>query len=169
MASPGFDEKNYYDQYHSIICYHIKGVRRWEKPFSRIDSDSCLLWHQLANNASKEDELSFAVMCKNCKRIQYNLDIQKRRSTVSPSRRIARQQPTSSFKLKYLSPANAAQRKKATQKERSADKAKLARCAELEVMLDDEQSDELTNIVNRIEEANEDELKKILMKLMNIQ
>ena len=28
-------------------------------------------------------------------------------------------------------------------------------------MLDDEQSDELTNIVNRIEEANEDELKKI--------
>ena len=64
---PGFDEKNYYDQYHSIIRYHIKGVRRWEKPFSRIDSDSCLLWHQLANNASKEDKLSFAVMCKNCK------------------------------------------------------------------------------------------------------
>ena len=158
---PGFDVKRYYDEYHSVIRYHINGVRKWEKPFSRMDSKSCLLWHQLAKNASKEDKLSFAVMCKNCKRLQYNLDIQKRRSTVSPARRIARQQPSSSFKLKYLSPASVAQRKKATQTERSADKTKLARCAELEVTLDDEQSDELTNIMNKIEEANEDELEKI--------
>jgi len=74
---PGFDVKHYYEEYHSIIRYHIKGVRRWEKPFTRIDADSCFLWHQLAKNASKEDKLSFSVMCKNCKRIQYNLDIQK--------------------------------------------------------------------------------------------
>jgi len=158
---PGFDVKDYYDQYHSVIRYHIKGVRVWERPFTRIDSDSCLLWHQLAKNSSKEDKLSFAVMCKNCKRIKLNLDIQKRRSTVSPSKRTARQQPSSSFKPQYLSPASAAQRKKATQRERSADKAKLARCAELEVTLDDEQSDELTNIMNRIEEGSTDELEKI--------
>jgi len=61
----------------------------------------------------------------------------------------------------YVSPASVVKRKKATQRERSADKAKLARCAELKVTLDDEQSDELTNIMNRIEEANEDELEKI--------
>ena len=56
------------------------------------------------------------------------------------------------FKLMYISPANV---KKASQKERSADSVKLARCIKLEVTLDDEQSDELTNTVNRIEEVNE--------------
>jgi len=100
-------------------------------------------------------------MCKNCKHLKYNLDHQKRRSTVSPSRKIARQKPSSSFKLKYLSPASVAQRKKATQRERSADKAKLARVAELDVSLDEDQSDELTNTMKHIEEANQDELEKI--------
>ena len=120
-----------------------------------------MLWHQLAKNASKEDKLSYAVTCRSCKCFYHNLEHQKRRSVVSPSRRIARQQPPSSFKLKYLSPASVAKRKKAAQKERSADKAKLARYTELEVTLDDEQSNELTNVVNRIEEANADELEKI--------
>ena len=55
-----------------------------------------------------------------------------------------------------LSPASDVKWKKATKRERSADKARLAICAELEVTLDDEQSDELTNIMNRIKEANED-------------
>ena len=35
---PGLDEKTYFDTYFSTIRYHIKSVRIWEKPFTRIDS-----------------------------------------------------------------------------------------------------------------------------------
>ena len=45
--------------------------------------------------------------------------------------------------------------------ERSADKAKLAKCDDLEVTLDDEQSDELSSIMSNIEETSADELDKI--------
>ena len=45
--------------------------------------------------------------------------------------------------------------------ERSADKAKLAKCDDLEVTLDDEQSDELSSIMSQIEETSADELDKI--------
>jgi len=97
---PGWEEKSYCDQCHDVICYHVSGIRRWEKPFNHIDSETCLLWHQLTKNASKEDKLSNTVMFRNCKCLSYNLDHQKQRSImVSPSRRIARQQPSSSFKL----------------------------------------------------------------------
>ena len=158
---PGFDEKNYLEQYHAVICYHIKGVRIWGKPFSRIDSEKCLMWHQLEKNACVEEKKLFTVLCRECKRLQHHLEHQKRRSQVSPARRIARQQPSSSFKLKYLSPASIVKRKKATQMERSADKAKLAKCDDLEVTLDDEQSGELSSIISKIEETSADELDKI--------
>ena len=51
-------------------------------------------------------------------------------------------------------------RRKAAQVERSADKAKLARLADTELLLDDEQSNELSEIMSQIEEANVDELQK---------
>ena len=92
---PGLDKKMYFDEYHAVIRYHIKGVRLWDKPFDRIDSDSCLLWHQLAKNISKEEKLKFAVLCKQCKRLLALLAYQKRRSDVSPARWTARQQHSS--------------------------------------------------------------------------
>ena len=60
-----------------------------------------------------------------------------------------------------MSPASVAVRRKATQAERSADKAKLARHEELELPLDDEQSDELCDVMKKIEETCPDELTKI--------
>jgi len=33
---PGLDEKQYYEDYHSPIGYHLKSVRLWDKPFKRI-------------------------------------------------------------------------------------------------------------------------------------
>ena len=50
---PGFNEKTYLDHYYAVIGYHIKGVRVWGKPFSRIDSEDCLMWHQLAKQRKK--------------------------------------------------------------------------------------------------------------------
>ena len=90
--------------------------RLWDKPFDPIDSDNCLLWHQLAKNVITEQKSIFAVLCKSGKWLLALLEHQKRRSDVSPERSIARQQ-SSSFKLKYLSPASATKRKMATQME----------------------------------------------------
>ena len=99
---PGIDVKHYYDHYHSIIRYHIKSVRSWDLPFKRIDSINCSIWHQLARNATAVVKSSDMVLCKPCKRLQSDLDHQRRRSQVSPLRRASRQLPSSSFKLKYL-------------------------------------------------------------------
>ena len=161
---PGLDEKTYFDTYFSTIRYHIKSVRIWEKPFTRIDSKNCSLWHQLAKNSSKEEKKSFEVMCGSCKRLCTDLDHQKRRSEVSPARKVARKKPSSHFKIKYLSPASAAVRKKATQIERSVDKAKLARHEDIELLLDDEQSEELCNVMKKIEETCPDKLQEIFQE-----
>lgn len=161
---PGLDEKFYYDTYFATIRYHIKSVRVWEKPFSRIDSKNCSLWHQLSNNHSKEEKKSLEALCGSCKRLCTDLEHQKRRSDISPGQKVARLQSSSHFKLKYLSPASVAARKKVTQMERSTDKAKLAKYEELELPLDDEQSDELCNVMKMIEETCPDELDKIFQE-----
>jgi len=56
---------------------------------------------QAAKNVSTKQKSMSAVLCKSCKRLLALLEHQKQRSDVSPERRIARQQPSSSFKLKY--------------------------------------------------------------------
>ena len=101
-------------------------------------------------------------MCRSCKRLHSDLDHQRRRSDVSPSRRLKRQQPSSSFKLKYLSPASATKRKTAAQKERSLDKAKASRLAEFDITLEDDQSDEVSEIVSTTEEKYSEELETTL-------
>ena len=161
---PGLDEKTYFDTYFSTIRYHIKSVRIWEKPFTRIDSKNCSLWHQLSKNSKKEEKKSFEVMCASCKRLHTDLDHQKHRSEVSPARKIARQKPSSHFKLQYLSPTSAAVRKKATQMERSVDKARLARHEDMELLLDDEQSEELCGVMKKIEETCSDKLQEIFQE-----
>ena len=122
------------------------------------------MWHQLSKNSSKEEKKSFEVLCASCKRLCTDLDHQKCRSEVSPARKVARQKPSSHFKIKYLSPASAAARKKATQIERSVDKAKLARHEDTELLLDDEQSEELSNVMEKIEETCPDKLQEIFQE-----
>ena len=120
---PGLQIDHYYTHYYAVIRYHIKSVRLWEHPFKRIDSRNCLLWHELAANAAQLEKLSKNVLCKSCKRLCCDLDHQRTRSDVSPSKRAKRQLPSSNFKLKYLSPASVMKRRQATQQERSSDKA----------------------------------------------
>ena len=52
-------------------------------------------------------------------------------------------------------------RKQATQKERSSDKSKLARFVDCVVTVDDEQSDDLTKVMNKIEESCSSELEEV--------
>lgn len=119
-----------------------------------------VLWHQLSKNRSKEEKKPLDALCGSCKRLCTDLERQKRWSHISTARKVAQLQSSSHFKLKYLSPTTVAARKKATQMERSTDKAKLAKYKELELPLDDEQSDELCNVMKMIEETCPDELDK---------
>jgi len=84
---PGIDVEHYYDHYHSVIRYHIKSVRVWDRPFKRIDSTNCIMWHEVSSRVSAVEKSSDIVLCKPCKRLRGYLDHQRRRSEVSPSRR----------------------------------------------------------------------------------
>jgi len=85
-------------------------------------------------NLQHETEIN---ICSVVQVMQVTLSIKN----VSAARCIVRQQLSSSFKQKYLSPASVTKRK-ATQIERSTDKAKLAKLTNAELLLNDEQSEE---------------------------
>ena len=157
---PGISKEKY-EEYHSVIRYHIKSIRIWDQPFKRIDSRNCLLLHQLAANAKYEERVNSSVLCKACKRLLCDLAHQRNRSTISPSKQLKRLQPSSTFKLMHLSPASVAKRKRATQQERSRDKAKLLRHDDLDITFEEDQSDELSNVVTKLEEVAKKDLDMI--------
>ncbi|XP_065908252.1 uncharacterized protein [Dysidea avara] len=159
---PGLNESEYYDKYFSIIRFHLESVRLWDRPFKRIDSKDCTLWYQLKSNASDMQKSSDEVLCRPCKRLNSYLDHQRRRSDVSLGTCLKRQQPSSRYKLKYLSPASIHKRKAATQKERSNDKAKLSRLSEFDITLENDQSDEVSEVLQTIEQQCSEELHSIL-------
>ena len=150
---PGIEVDHYYQHDH-------KSCRVWEHPFKRIDSVNCLLWHKLACNATAEERKSRSVLCKSCKRLCCDLEHQRRRSDVSASKREARLLPSSNFKLKYLSPQSVSKRKEATLRERSHDKAMIAKLSP-DMVLEDDQSDEVATILETIEEKASDELENV--------
>lgn len=55
-------------------------------------------------------------------------------------------------------------RRQAAQQERSADKAKITKYENLEVTLDDDQSDELSSVIDKIEEQHQNELDKVFQE-----
>ena len=67
---PCTDVKHYYDHYHSVIRYHIKSVRVWDRPFKRIDSTNCIMWHEVSLRVSVVEKSSAIVLCKPCKRLR---------------------------------------------------------------------------------------------------
>ena len=155
---PGLNVAEYYKQYNSATGYNIESVRVWDKHFKCVDSVNCLLWHQISSNVCRNEKICSEVLCRACKRLRADLDHQRSRSDVSPARRLKRQQPSSRFKLKYLSPASTLKCKAAAQKERSNDKAKLSSLTEFDVTLEDDQSDEVIDIIKRIKQDCPDEL-----------
>ena len=112
---PGLEYQSYFDHYFAVIHYHIKPIHLWERPFQQIDSVSCKLLHQLPQNATAEEKSLYSVTCKECKRLCTLLNHQRKRSNVSLSKKLQRQQPSSHFKIKYLFPASRIKRKQAVQ------------------------------------------------------
>ena len=140
-------------------------MRHCAAPFQRVDSVNCMLWYQLPMNAPLVDKHAKEVLCSSCKRLKSDLDWQRKQTMCeSPSRRLKRQASSSKAKLSYMSPASQAKRKQNVLTERNNDKKKLTKYENTEVTLSDEQHEEMSTIVNKIEEVGKAELEKIFVE-----
>lgn len=159
---PGFDYDAYMSKYHKKIRYHPSKVQVTTHPFKRVQSSKCTMWYKLPKNASAADKASLTVLCGECKRLRSELDRSLQRCVgYSPRRKVKRQQPSSNYPLKFMSPASHKKRKSNTQQERNKDKRALAKYRHMEVTLDDEQNDELVDIMEKVETVGKDTLEEI--------
>ena len=158
---PGIDPQEYQEKYFSKIKYDVKQLRRSDHPFNRIDSSNCLLFHKLAKNAGILEKDLNCVLCTSCKHLVSDLN-ERLKTAVSSSGKVKRQQPSSTCPLKYMSPTSQKRRKENSQRERDKHRAKLQKYSHTEITLDDEQHDELTKLVEAIDEQGGKELETIL-------
>ena len=156
----GIEMDFYEEHHHSVIRYHLKSVRYCAVPFRHVDSLNCKLWYKLPMNAPLVDKHAKEVMCSSCKRLKTDLKWQRKRTLRSPSRKIKRQASSSKAKLSYMSPASQSKRKQNLLTERNNDK-KLAKSENTEVTLADEQHEEMSAIINKIEEVGKDDIEKV--------
>ncbi len=99
-----------------------------------------------------------SVPCSSCKTLTNNLNQRLKAAVTSPVRR-KRQQPTSHFPLKFMSPSSQKKREKNAQRNRSKI---LQKYSHTELSLDDEQHEELSRLVNAIDEQEGDDLNQLL-------
>ena len=158
---PGIDADMYEATYFSKIRYHMKTVHCSEIPFRRIDSTNCSKWHKLAKNASIIEKDMDSVPCSACKRLISDLN-QRLKTAVSSPNKVKRQQPDSHCPLKYMSPSSQKKRKEYTQRDRAKHKKLLRKYSHTEVTLDDEQHEELSQLVNAIDENGSADLDELL-------
>ena len=159
---PGFDYETYMNEYHKKIRYHPSKVQITTHPFKRVQSCKCAMWYKLPKNAPAADKASLTALCGMCKRLRSELDRSLKRCVgYSPRRKVKRQQPSSNYPLKYMSPASLKKRKSNTQQERNKDKRALAKYRHMELTLDDEQNDELVDIMAKVETVGKDTLEEI--------
>lgn len=158
---PGIDPCEYETKYFSKIRYDVKNLRRVDSPFKRIDSCNCLLFHKLAKNASITEKGLECVSCGACKRLVSDLN-QRLKTAVSSPDKVKRQQPSSNCPLKYMSPSSQKKRKENTQRERAKDRSRLQKYSHTELTLDDEQHDELSKLIDAIDENGGKEIEEIM-------
>ena len=159
---PGIEMKHYVTEYLNPIGFHIKSARVSEFPFHRVDSQTCDLYFELAQNARRVEKESSDVLCYPCKRLVNHLKRQKKRKEEeTPTRKLKRQKPSSRARLSYMSPASQAKRKKLAQYERTSTMRKLANYESSEITLDVNQNEEMCSIVQAI---GDDDLEKLYVE-----
>lgn len=159
---PGIDFDLFTEKYTTNVRYELKGVRITTEPFRRVDSTLCKLWHKLARNSSIFEKDMDDVMCQPCKKMLSHLDQRVRASlAVTPTNKISRQQPSSRCPISALSPASAKKRRDNMMVERCIEKKKLRKYENTEVSLDDDQSDQMAEVVDIINDKSSDTLSKM--------
>lgn len=162
---PGFEYELYMEKYYTKIRYHPSQVLITTSPFKRVQSSLCKMWHKVPKNATKAQKSSLSMLCGTCKRLRGELDrASKRCANYSPRRKIKRQQPSSNYPLKYMSPASLKMRKRNTQHERNKDRKALEKYRHMEVTLDDDQSDQMVEIMDKVDTVGKKTLEEIFME-----
>ena len=149
---PGLDFDKYTKDYADILRYDSKSVKLMSEPFTRVESNHCLMWHKLAKNSSIFEKDQEEILCQPCKKMKSHLAQRVRAALkVTPEEKEARLEVSSRCPLSSLSPASQKKRKGKLVKERYLYKRKLEH---MEVNLNDEQNDDMTNIVSIVNEES---------------
>ena len=160
VLCPGI--RDYDSQYGESIRFKSKNLRIWTESIERHDSAECLLWHRPSNARTASDSLLYDV-CASCKLLVQHLNIIKNRAVASsPGHKEKWTEPSSNRPLKYLSPASQTERLLKSSKDRKKLRKTVLKYDDpLDVELSGVQDDELTRLVQAIEEKGKEHLESV--------
>ena len=124
------------EEYHKVLCFHLKSVRLCHFPFSCVDSVNCMVWLKPALNLSATGKAASEVKCPPCKRLVHDLNWQKTKTDAeSPARKIKRHDPSSRARLQYMSPLSQQKCKMYAQYQRTNNIRKLKKYEASELII----------------------------------
>ena len=74
---PGINPDYYEEEYHKVLCFHLKSVRLHHFPFSCVDSVNYMLWFKPVLNLSAAEKVAKEVKCPPCKCLVHDFNWQK--------------------------------------------------------------------------------------------
>lgn len=139
-------------QYPPELRFKTKNLREWGIPFTRADSQMCLLWH-LPNNEKYPHGDKLRDVCTACRRLSHDIRQLLQKSKIVPEcKKESRLHVSSNYPLKYLSPDSRAARVARITKDRKNLSAKLAATpTHFNFNVNDKQHCEILDLVQAIE------------------
>ena len=160
---PGIQVEEY-EQYKEVIRYDPKPAQVIDFPARRIESEKCERWFLLSrsNNVSKDKREASEVPCRECAQLRYYLQASARRlSNVTSGVKVQHQQAGSVYPMKYLSPQSLQRRQTNIKAVQAKEKRLLKRYVPEDIILDDKQHAEMSQIHSSLDETASSELESI--------
>ncbi len=160
---PGIEIEEY-EQYKEVIRYDPKSVQIVDFPVKRIESTKCEHWFPLSQSHSvaKKKRETPEVLCHECVQLRRYLQESVRRlSSVTAEDKVQHQQADSFYPMKYLSPQSLQRRKTNVKSVKAKEKRIMKRYVPEEIILDDKQHAEMSQIHSSLDELASDELESI--------
>ena len=130
--------------------FKTKHLREWGKPFLRLDSDTCSLWH-IPNNVRQSPSSPLFNACKSCKTLHHDVQVLSKRATATADEKKAcRSSVSSNYGLKFLSPASHKERISRNILSRKRLQSQLDAIAPLDCELSSEQHSEMLKLVREL-------------------
>ena len=140
---------------------NVKSLRRWGFPFNRVDHKNCELWIPMPKVSGKWRHLP---TCTNCVKLASYLNFEERRkASITPTRKRKRQSPSSNYPISLLSPTSVTKRLKIARKRKFKTSRKLQENS-FDVNVRDTTHNELITLVSRIQHQSLNELQKLLQE-----
>ena len=160
---PGFQVEEY-EQYKEVIRYDPKRVWIVDFPVKRIESANCEHWFPLSQGRSvtKKKRETSEVLCQECMQLRHYLrESVQRLSSVTPEDKVQHQQADSFYPMKYLSPQSLQRRKTNVKAVHAKEKRIVKRYVPEEIILDNKQHAEMSQIHSSLDESASCELESI--------